>query len=712
MSECLVVRDLLVLRPGDWSPDERRQVEAHLDACPDCAALADANARQDRLIRAVPRTRLTSSQRSQLLSRIQRERRRHEMRTNVTAIMGTAVAAVALIALALGLYVLLRGSDQPAVGVPLRTTGAPTTPVPLAFADQILISELSLGSAVSPPISVTLAGLDSADLSMLTEVDIPSDVHLALTWRVVAPPSADWRVFVHLMNDRDELVLQSDETVAWPERACAPGTADEDCTVVSEHTWRVSADFLPGRYTIVAGLYDPESGVRAPVTLRAGTTQTQVELGWVTMVEPWVFAGEIRSVEAGGPASFTLGERSAADASAPGKLYLPADVPFVLNWQVLAPPSADWNVFVHLVNQAGELVRQSDVAIDWPEQPCTAGEVVPECLVVSEHEWPFPADFPPGRYSIVVGLYDPGTGMRAAVTRPSGTTTQVTLGQVDIMARETVSKHAQVTLHIFSGRPDPAWTLAPAQDAELRQRLQALPVTRQPFDAPGGLGYSGFELLLPAADGQPAQRVSVWKGVMRVEADGEITVLADEDRGLERWLLDTAAEQVEDEVIEAVRRELDARAPTTDIEPESEGEFAIYLTARTISPAMLSQAALEALELEPDPILSTDEVLRYVGASHKILLTSSAFERINQLRVPIDGRAFVVCVGGERIYRGAFWTMASSLSFDGVVIAVPLVDASLRLQLGYPASPDLFAGEDPRSDGRILQALQRAGKLE
>jgi hypothetical protein len=218
--------------------------------------------------------------------------------------------------------------------------------------------------------------------------------------------------------------------------------------------------------------------------------------------------------------------------------------------------------------------------------------------------------------------------------------------------------------------------------------------------------------LLPAADGQPAQRVSVWKGVVRVEADGEITVLADEDRGLERWLLDTAAEQVEDEVIEAVRRELDARAPTTDIEPESEGEFAIYLTARTISPAMLSQAALEALELEPDPILSTDEVLRYVGASHKILLTSSAFERINQLRVPIDGRAFVVCVGGERIYRGAFWTMASSLSFDGVVIAVPLVDASLRLQLGYPASPDLFAGEDLRSDGRILQALQRAGKLE
>ncbi len=711
MSECLAMRDLLALRPADWSPDERRQIEAHLNACPDCAALADAYARQNHLIRAVPRTRLTPFQRDQLLSRIQKERRRHEMRTNVTAIVGTAVAAVALIALALGLYVLLRGSDQPAVGVPLLTAGPPATPEPLTFAGEVRVEQLRLESATRTPISVTLAGLASADLSMLTEIDIPSDVRLALTWRVVAPPGADWRVFVHLMNDRGEVVVQSDQAVAWPEQACAPGIADEDCTVVSEHVWRVAADFLPGRHTIVVGIYDPESGARAPVTLRAGRTQTQVELGWVTLVEPWVFAGEIRSVEAGGPAPFTLGERNAADASAPGKLYLSADVPFVLNWQVVAPPSADWSVFVHLVNQEGELVRQSDADIDWPEQPCPADEVRPACLAVSEHEWAFPDDFPPGRYSIVAGLYDPETGMRAEVMRPNGTTTQqVTLGQVDIMAHGTVSEHAQVTLHIFSGRPDPSWTLAPAQDSELRQRLQVLPVAQQPFDGSGELGYSGFELVLPAADGQPAQRVSVWKGVVRVETDSEISVLADEGQGLEMWLLDTATGQVEDEVIESVRRGLGAGPPSPA--PESDGEFAIYLTHQDIAPAMLSQADLGTLELEPDPILSTDDVLRYVGDTHKILLTSAAFERINQLSVPTNGRAFVVCVGGERIYSGAFWTLASSLSFDGVVVVAPLTDASMRLQLGYPESLDLFRGEDPRSGRRILQALERAGKLE
>jgi len=80
MNACKIVQNLMVLRPDDLSVDERRQVAAHLQTCPDCPVVARAYAEQDRLIRAVPRTRLTPSQRAQLLSRAQQERRRHEMR--------------------------------------------------------------------------------------------------------------------------------------------------------------------------------------------------------------------------------------------------------------------------------------------------------------------------------------------------------------------------------------------------------------------------------------------------------------------------------------------------------------------------------------------------------------------------------------------------------------------------------------------------------
>jgi hypothetical protein len=61
---------------------------------------------------------------------------------------------------------------------------------------------------------------------------------------------------------------------------------------------------------------------------------------------------------------------------------------------------------------------------------------------------------------------------------------------------------------------------------------------------------------------------------------------------------------------------------------------------------------------------------------------------------------------------GAFWTHASSLIFEGVTIMDPLASDSniIRLELGYPTA-DFASGIDPRSDARIMAALEAAGKL-
>lgn len=149
--------------------------------------------------------------------------------------------------------------------------------------------------------------------------------------------------------------------------------------------------------------------------------------------------------------------------------------------------------------------------------------------------------------------------------------------------------------------------------------------------------------------------------------------------------------------------------PTPTVEPISVGEFSIYLTAQEMS---TSETELNSLELEKRPILSSDDITRYSKDTHEIYLTSPAYERISQLFVPTGGRGFVVCVGRERIYSGAFWTMLSSQSFDGVAIWVPLMDKhAIQMKLGYPGPFD-FRGEDPRSDPRILRSLEQAGKLE
>jgi murein DD-endopeptidase MepM/ murein hydrolase activator NlpD len=113
MNECKKTRGLLALRPKDWSAEEREQIETHLATCSDCAAIAHAYAEQDRLVRAAPRVGLTPSQRSQLLSRIQQERRRHEMHIKRSVILNTATFVVTLIALALGLRTILPQEGQP-----------------------------------------------------------------------------------------------------------------------------------------------------------------------------------------------------------------------------------------------------------------------------------------------------------------------------------------------------------------------------------------------------------------------------------------------------------------------------------------------------------------------------------------------------------------------------------------------------------------------
>ena len=592
MNECEAVRDLLALRPDEWSAGERRQAEAHLETCPHCVAFFQAYAEQDLLIRAAPRVRLTPSQRAQLLSRTQREERRHKMHTRLSTVLGTATVFATLAALTLGLYLLFQGQDQPTVGAPAPTVEPLTTPDP---------------SVVGP--TPTLEPL------------------------ITPSPTAV-------------------EPLATP--------------------------------------------------------------------EPPVFAGEIRIARltlepsTGEPISFTLGESDSADPLVLGKLYIPAEVHLALDWEVVALPSADWVVFVHLLNEAGQLVMQSDLAIDWPEQPCSEDESL-GCTVTSEHEWVFPADFTPGLYSIVAGLYD-------SVTNPVGTTPpQVLLGQVQVLADEPVSEHTHVTLFIFSGRPNPTWSLTQAQDVELGQRLNAFPPADQPFEEFKRLGYAGFSLLLPAIENQPRQHVEVFEGIARVDTDDLVTFLADENRALEWWLLDTATGYVEDEVIEMARKELETPstpaatitpAPTPTPDPVAVEGFAIYLTIQERSAALLAGADLDSLEIEKQPIISSDDILRYSRATHEIDLTASASQRINQLFVPVDGRGFVVSIGAERIYSGAFWTLASSLSFDGIVIQVPLLDESMRIQLGYPESLDLFQGEDLRSDSRILESLEQAGKLE
>ncbi len=146
---------------------------------------------------------------------------------------------------------------------------------------------------------------------------------------------------------------------------------------------------------------------------------------------------------------------------------------------------------------------------------------------------------------------------------------------------------------------------------------------------------------------------------------------------------------------------------------EQEG-FALYLLAGDIKPSDL--AALSHLPLRESPLIAEPDVISYSRSSHEIELSPATYEAVRAVSVPLDGRPFAVCVDGAPVYAGAFMTSLWSGSFDGVVIVLPLESApggdlhAIQLTLGYPG-PDFFAGDDPRSDARVLDSLADSAKL-
>lgn len=88
-------------------------------------------------------------------------------------------------------------------------------------------------------------------------------------------------------------------------------------------------------------------------------------------------------------------------------------------------------------------------------------------------------------------------------------------------------------LGLYSGRPDPEWTLTTEQAATLDRKLESLPIGTE---APpiGGLGYHGFTIRLPEGT------LVAYRGVVAPPGDDPRIVRADPTRSIERYLLETS----------------------------------------------------------------------------------------------------------------------------------------------------------------------------
>jgi hypothetical protein len=98
--------------------------------------------------------------------------------------------------------------------------------------------------------------------------------------------------------------------------------------------------------------------------------------------------------------------------SSPISASQPCSLNLTFYWQAVAPPETNYTVFVHLRNSAGEVVTQKDkppLEGIYPTRLWDTGEIIKDELTLS------PERLEPGRYQLVVGIYDFITGMRLPV---------------------------------------------------------------------------------------------------------------------------------------------------------------------------------------------------------------------------------------------------------------------------------------------------------
>ena len=112
--------------------------------------------------------------------------------------------------------------------------------------------------------------------------------------------------------------------------------------------------------------------------------------------------------------------------------------------------------------------------------------------------------------------------------------------------------HLQVELDAFSGRPNPRWELSSEQSADFAARFRSLKPANAAAAAGEGLGYRGF--VVRSLDGY--DEVRIFRGTVTALRSGKTELLSDPDGALERWLLDSARDHVDEPVLNYIRTEI------------------------------------------------------------------------------------------------------------------------------------------------------------
>ena len=143
--------------------------------------------------------------------------------------------------------------------------------------------------------------------------------------------------------------------------------------------------------------------------------------------------------------------------------------------------------------------------------------------------------------------------------------------------------------------------------------------------------------------------------------------------------------------------------------------FGIYLVKEHAPALEGEKASLEELVLEDKAVLTEDDLGSYDWASHTLHIKAGVKSLLPVSPGP-QAKGFVIVADGQRVYRGCFTTLASSVVPDVPTISLALWPGKgkgLPQEMRIGPSPMVDArANDPRGDERIRKVLAALGKLQ
>ncbi len=256
----------------------------------------------------------------------------------------------------------------------------------------------ALVDAAVPPDAIRLERVYEGRLRLVAyQLDPPAPqpgqpVRLTLYWQPVKELPEPLRLTVQLADSRRLPLGRSDDDLPAPQWLLGQ-------VIPTEHTFTLPADLDAPLAGWIEVTLQNQTEVNLPATTPTGSHLESNLAGFTIAPAKWPPLPQVNPTVAAWENEITLaGYTLAPQPARPGETLSVG-----LYWQPGQPVAENYVVFVHLLDQAGQLKAQNDDlprAGAYPTPWWRPGDVIEDI-----HPLTLPADLPPGTYQLAVGLY-------------------------------------------------------------------------------------------------------------------------------------------------------------------------------------------------------------------------------------------------------------------------------------------------------------------